>query len=148
MHPHDGWWALTVRQPWATWLATPNLKDIENRNWPTRRRGRFLIHAGLGMTNDEYDFAVDWLAMTHPNMTAPAKAALPRGAIIGVADLVDCVTASDSAWFSGPHGFAVANVRPLSPIPVKGAQRFWRVTDSAVLQAVNAALGNQVKGVV
>jgi len=37
--------ALSVRQPWA-WLIANNLKPIENRTWPTRYRGAFLIHAG------------------------------------------------------------------------------------------------------
>jgi hypothetical protein len=46
--------ALSIRQPWA-WLILHAGKDIENRDWPTRFRGRFLIHAAKGMTRDEYE---------------------------------------------------------------------------------------------
>jgi hypothetical protein len=37
--------ALSIKQPWS-WLIVFGHKDIENRSWPTRYRGRFLIHAG------------------------------------------------------------------------------------------------------
>lgn len=36
--------ALSIRQPWA-WMILHAGKDIENREWPTRFRGRVLIHA-------------------------------------------------------------------------------------------------------
>lgn len=35
--------ALSILQPWA-WLIVNGNKDIENRNWHTRFRGRFLVH--------------------------------------------------------------------------------------------------------
>ncbi len=31
--------ALSIRQPWA-WLIIHACKDVENRDWPTRVRGR------------------------------------------------------------------------------------------------------------
>src|SRR5437016_10859136 len=37
--------ALSVRQPWA-WLIVNGHKDIENRSWQTKFRGKLLIHAG------------------------------------------------------------------------------------------------------
>ena len=36
--------ALSIRQPWA-WLILHGGKDIENRTWATKLRGRVLIHA-------------------------------------------------------------------------------------------------------
>jgi ASCH domain len=36
--------ALPIRQPYA-WLIVNGHKDIENRAWPTKFRGRVLIHA-------------------------------------------------------------------------------------------------------
>ncbi len=36
---------LSIRQPWA-WLIVNGYKDIENRTWSTRFRGKVLIHAG------------------------------------------------------------------------------------------------------
>jgi hypothetical protein len=44
--------ALSIRQPWA-WLILNAGKDIENRDWLTRFRGPFLIHASKGMTRAE-----------------------------------------------------------------------------------------------
>lgn len=48
--------ALSIRQPWA-WLIVNGHKDIENRSWPTRFRGKFLVHASNGMTRSEYEEA-------------------------------------------------------------------------------------------
>ena len=41
--------ALSIRQPWA-WLIVNSHKHIENCDWPTKFRGRFLIHASKGVT--------------------------------------------------------------------------------------------------
>ena len=35
-------------------------KDIENRCWPTKFRGRILIHAAKGCTRDELEDALDF----------------------------------------------------------------------------------------
>jgi hypothetical protein len=35
---------LTIKQPWAS-LIVEGLKDIENRTWATKFRGRVLVHA-------------------------------------------------------------------------------------------------------
>ena len=36
--------ALTIKQPWASLIAH-GVKDIENRTWKTKYRGKILIHA-------------------------------------------------------------------------------------------------------
>jgi len=36
--------ALSIQQPWA-WAIIHGGKDVENRTWPTKFRGRFLVHA-------------------------------------------------------------------------------------------------------
>src|SRR5436189_5084024 len=52
---HPSMKALSVRQPWA-WLIVNGYKDIENRDWATKRRGRIWIHAGLHkVTKPEYE---------------------------------------------------------------------------------------------
>ncbi|HEY3390117.1 MAG TPA: hypothetical protein VGK38_11135 [Prolixibacteraceae bacterium] len=46
--PGDEWHfakAISIRQPWA-YLIGIGLKDIENRTWKTKFRGRVLIHVG------------------------------------------------------------------------------------------------------
>ena len=124
--------ALSIRQPWA-WLILNAGKDIENRDWPTRFRGRFLIHASKGMTHDEYDCADDPLwHKGGPTIELPSFQELERGGIVGEAELIDCVTQSDSPWFNGSFGFVLANVKPLPFRPFKGALGFFDVPDEVL----------------
>lgn len=94
---------LSIRQPWA-WLILHGGKDVENRTWPTRVRGRIQIHASAGMTRREYDEARLFARRIHPALDVPAPSELLRGGIIGTVELWDCVTASPSPWFM-PHPF-------------------------------------------
>jgi hypothetical protein len=77
--------ALSIRQPWA-WLIVHGWKDVENRNWQTKHRGRFLVHAAQGMTRAEYSEAVQFVAGFGPTDLlvdfAPFDE-LQRGGIIG-----------------------------------------------------------------
>ena len=129
--------SLSIRQPWA-WAIIHAGKDIENRNWATKFRGPVCIHAAKGMTRDEYDDANEfiWRAIGRVDQAwldrwlgvTAAPVLLERGGIIGVAEIVDCVDASESPWFMGRYGFVLANVRPVPFIPVRGSLGFfdWR----------------------
>jgi hypothetical protein len=120
--------ALSIRQPWA-WLILHAGKDIENRDWPTKVRGRFLIHASKGMTRDEYENATDPLwAKGGRTIYLPPFEDLQRGGIVGEAELVDCVTASESPWFNGAFGFVLRNAQPLPFRPYRGQLGFFEVT--------------------
>jgi len=49
---------LSVSNPWATYICA-GLKDVENRNWSTKHRGRLLIHVpasekGWAWPDDRY----------------------------------------------------------------------------------------------
>jgi hypothetical protein len=128
--------ALSIRQPWA-WLILHAGKDIENRCWPTRFRGRVLIHAAKGCTKAEYEdalwFAGDFekrsVAQTHlpgcPTITVPELKDIPRGGIVGEMEIVDCVRKSGSCWFMGEYGFVIRNAKPLPFQPCKGALGFF-----------------------
>ena len=124
--------ALSIRQPWA-WLILNAGKDIENRNWPTKFRGRVLIHAGQTMTKDDYFACTIFLAgivgglPPIPRMPAPDVLRSQCGGIIGAVEIVDCVTASDSPWFCGEYGFVLANPKELPFEPCKGALNFFDV---------------------
>lgn len=137
--------ALSIRQPWAWLIVRPDLagearaaalangeiKTVENRGWSTSRRGPILIHASKGMTRGEYEDVVDFLLLDprlHDAARAlPAFEALERGGIVGSAELVDCVSASESPWFFGAVGFVLANAKPLPFRPLKGALGFFEV---------------------
>jgi len=118
--------ALSIRQPWA-WMILHAGKDIENRDWPTKVRGRFLIHASNGMTKDEYRNGQDTLANVDPLRLLPPFDSLARGGIVGSVELVDCVTESESEWFFGPHGFLLRDPKPMQFEPCKGRLGFFNV---------------------
>lgn len=116
---------LSIRQPWA-WAILHAGKPIENRSWWTNYRGPALIHAAKGMTRAEFAEASDFiLRVTEGVCWAPKT--LPRGGIVGMAEIVDCVVASDSPWFFGPFGFVLENCKPLPFQPCKGKLGFFDV---------------------
>jgi hypothetical protein len=45
---------LTVRQPWAS-LIVAGIKNVENRSWRTKYRGKLGIHAGSHVDWDALD---------------------------------------------------------------------------------------------
>ncbi len=51
--------AISIHQPWADLIVFGH-KDIENRSWTTRYRGRMLIHAGLTVDRDAVLDVRDW----------------------------------------------------------------------------------------
>ena len=69
---------LTVKQPWAS-LIIEGFKCYEFRPWKTNYRGKILIHAGKNLEKDMFDrfqkYHLDY----------------ELGAIIGEAELVDCI---------------------------------------------------------
>jgi hypothetical protein len=96
--------ALSIRQPWA-WLIVAGYKDVENRKWSTSFRGRIYIHAGktldsAGLTS----ITSGTMNITQAVRDAVCHSSWILGAIIGEAEIVDCITQSDSVvyravWF-------------------------------------------------
>lgn len=102
--------ALSVRQPWA-YLIVSGQKDIENRTWATKYRGRIVIHA---------------------SQSKGVRPLPPEcyGALVGEVDIVDCVAESESRWFTGPYGFVLANPKAYEkPIPYKGQLGLFEVME-------------------
>ena len=122
--------ALSIRQPWA-WLILHGGKDIENRDWPTRVRGRVLIHAAKGMTRDEYDSAAIFAFGRIGTAKLPTMDALPRGGIVGSVDIVDCIQRSSSHWFVGRYGFVLRDPQVLPFQPLRGALGFFEAGHAA-----------------
>jgi len=130
--------ALSIRQPWA-WLIINGGKDIENRDWPTKFRGRILVHAGKGMTRDEFDSAAIFSFGRTGTAKLPPPDELQRGGIIGSVEIVDCVKHSGSHWFVGTYGFVLRDPRPLPFTPWKGRLGFFDVPEAAIAEAIDAA---------
>lgn len=121
--------ALSIRQPWA-WLIVHGGKDIENRSWHTKYRGRFLVHAAKGMTSNEFTQAL--LFCSERGLPMPDRDDMQRGGIIGSVDLVDSVDQSDSPWYTGEKGFVLRDPKPLPFAPLKGRLNFFNGPDEVV----------------
>lgn len=120
---------LSIQQPWA-WAICHLGKDVENRSWPTKFRGQFLVHAGKRVDSDGYDYLYD-----HWRVEAPDEKSIGCGGIVGIAEIVDCVSKSSSPWFFGPYGFVLRGQRPLAFMPLKGQLGFFETVYKGALQA-------------
>lgn len=123
--------ALSIRQPWASSILHLG-KDVENRVWRTSVRGHVVLHAAQSRTDEDIR---DWLDFVRPRGLLDGERFIPappeRGGIVGVAEIVDCVTAHPSPWFTGPHGFVIANARPIPFFPLRGRLNFFPLTREA-----------------
>ena len=122
----DAWTlkALSIKQPYPHHIFYDG-KDVENRDWSTRGRGWFIIHAGVSKSE-----------LSHSQMD------LPRGGIVGLARIVDCVTEMDSRWFCGKYGFVLCDAFPVPLIPCRGQLGFFRPPSEA-MTALRAHLQDQ-----
>ena len=130
---------LTLTQPWATLMAI-GAKRIETRSWHTAYRGPLSIHAAKGFPRNAIE-----LCREEPYVSALVAAgvrtpdALPRGAIIAVVDLVDCLEISHGFqmppepersfgdFSRGRCAWVMSNVvwKLLTPLPCKGRLGLW-----------------------
>lgn len=124
---------LSIRQPWA-WAIIHAGKDVENRSWTTKVRGRVLIHAGIyaPKKGDVDEFNRTFISAV-PDEEARRRVlprwtealSFERGGIVGSVEIVDCVTDYPSPWFFGPYGFVLRDPRPLPFIPLRGRLGFF-----------------------
>ncbi len=156
--------AITLTQPWASLVAL-GAKRIETRSWQTSYRGELAIHAGAGLGPVGGRRGLVELCRTKPFIPFLPQVgwngadALPRGVVVAVVELVDCVEMVEevrhSAFFGwvsergvwqltdqerafgdyspGRYGWLMANVRPLrEPVPCRGALGLWDVPAEAL----------------
>lgn len=126
--------ALSFKQPWA-WLMCKSFKDIENRDWATRFRGRIYIHASKSksdMGKETLAFILKRLTNRQASEFMLVYTQLTFGAIIGELDITSCVDLHPSPWFFGKYGFTVSNpVLYEKPIPYKGQLGFFNISVGA-----------------
>jgi hypothetical protein len=151
---------ISLWQPWAS-LITVGAKTIETRSWNTPYRGPIAIHAAKRKVKGELinfgcrgDFANALSPLTNQGRTSLIDA-LPFGAIVAVADLMECrptdsftVRELDTLrtweknlteynnfqersfgdYSPGRFGWVLQNIRALKePLPMPGKQGFWNV---------------------
>jgi len=119
---------LSIRQPWA-WLIVHGGKDIENRSWHTKYRGRFLVHASNGMTKREYAFAAEYAKRL--GVIVPPANQLLLGGVIGSVELIDCLAAHKSQWYMpGNKAFVLREPRALPFHSTPGRLGFFDAPDA------------------
>lgn len=116
---------LTIKNPLAS-LIVNNYKKYEFRSWKTNYRGKILIHAGLSSDDD--------------TMFSEYNLEYIKGAIIGEADLVDCILVAKSFddelknsntivyshEYVGLYAWKLENIKKYDkPIYVKGKLGLW-----------------------
>lgn len=130
--------AITIKQPWGS-LIVSGLKDIENRKWKTKFRGRVLIHTSNSKDLDK--LPLDTIFTTpqinalkqHYSENALCSFIYPHGEIIGSVEIVDCVVNHTSVWAEKSsnedkpiYNWVLANpIKFKNPIPAKGKLSFW-----------------------
>ena len=129
--------ALSIKQPYPHHIFHDG-KDVENRDWPTKGRGWFIVHAGVSKSEVDKD--------------DEEQMAMPRGGVVGMARIVDCVREMDSRWFFGKFGFVLSDAFPLPLIPCRGQLLFFNL-EPDVNQLVASAIrqhaamsANQLRG--
>ena len=105
---------LTLKQPWATWIAEGK-KTIETRKWKTTHRGELAIHAGKSF---------DMAALKRDGRP---KSEFPLGQVLCVAELIACrpmiLSDQDDAMcdlYEGAQAWTLRDIRCIEPIPRKG----------------------------
>jgi hypothetical protein len=134
-----GYHCLSIRQPYAHWLANPTLftehdlppKIVENRDWLTRHRGELLLHASATFEAG----ALNYWSRRIPGLSSVVpreKKAYAQGAIIGIAQLAGIIETSSDPWFCGAYGFVLKDAQPIGPIHYPGALKIFEVPRSVV----------------
>lgn len=133
--------ALTLFQPWAQLIADGQ-KTFETRSWSTSYRGPIAIHAGRTIDREH---AID--CGYQPD-------ALPRGAIVAVADLVGMVHTEEAErlfrdtmpaamaarelshgdYGPGRWAWELRDVRSVPSLPIGGQRGLWDVPDAVVIE--------------
>ena len=94
--------AITIKNPWA-YLVAAGIKDIENRTWPTKYRGRVLIHASakpvpMKHEADVFTYTQWWNGLTLDQRILMQSNTLANSAIIGSVEIVGYTLNHESVW--------------------------------------------------
>lgn len=133
--------AISLWQPWASLWASGR-KVHETRHWATDYRGPLAIHAAQKL--DQVSMELDEILLDQ--FGSMWRRELPRGAIVGVCQLIDCVSTDDGPaslddeaagdWSPSRFAWRGAEFRIFKrPIEWSGRQGFFSVPDGIIAEA-------------
>jgi hypothetical protein len=118
--------SLSIIQPSGELIVT-GIKNVENREWKTNKRGFIAIHAStkydrnrFSFFSENFDYEID-----------PDE--VDYGAVIGFAEIIDViddqlVTKKTEEWFEGRYGFVLENMIKLKKaVPIRGSMGLWKL---------------------
>lgn len=126
---------ISVRQPWAR-LIVNGLKPIENRDRICNYRGTLYIHA-----SKTYDktanfrkilIMIDDIDIYNTFVDSEIEDC-EMGGIVGKVQMVDCVSKSDSPWFSGKYGYVFTDPQVLPFRPIRGYPGLFEINSAGRL---------------
>lgn len=146
--------AITLWQPWASLIVT-GAKKIETRSWPTNYRGPLAIHAAKTWNLELSGMLSYWhiqgglaplvgqpLDVTGNSWPGVKDEHLPRGCVIAVCQLVDCIPVDKLTleqvevekhygnFSPGRFAWMLDSVQALpDPVPTRGMQGLWNWRD-------------------
>lgn len=131
---------LNISQPFAHEVVWGD-KNVENRTQNAKYRGTILIYASKTKRKDNFEDS------------EYKSSDCAFGAIVGVADLVDCigedeVTDSSDEHFSGPYGLILENRKgfetPIKVSPPKGAVKWWTLSGDHAEECLKQMKGREI----
>lgn len=150
--------ALSLWSPWLYFILSKEegAKRIENRVWQSAYRGPVLLHASLTF-DSAWKQPRSNRVIIPPDIQAKIDAGklpasifeqmpktvdeYPRGGIVGITEIVDCVSYSPDPWFFGPYAFVLRNSRSLPFVACKGSFKLFPV-GSDVIEKLDLQVSN------
>ena len=140
--------ALSLWQPWASFMDL-GYKTNETRSWATNYRGPLIIHAAKNITAvKDADDILEEGGIDMSKRSVVAGTQWPRGVILCVVDLIDCVptekirdglTQLERAmgdYSDGRFAWMTKHVRRIKPaIPYRGMQGLFTIPDEVMMTA-------------
>jgi hypothetical protein len=103
---------LSIRQPWAM-LVLAGYKQFETRSWQTQYRGRLAIHAGRSLAEETVHLCQrPWLRGLLRAAGYASALDLPRGKVLGIVELVDCLALPAAGFQPTPAERLLGDFRP------------------------------------
>jgi len=109
-------------------MVVNGFKDVENRSWPTKERGRIWIHASSSnVTKAEYEEFLG-RCRRHRIENYPERDEFQIRGIVGSVEIVKCAETSSSPWYvPGNYAYVLNNGRKTRFRSMPGRLKFFEV---------------------